>query len=153
MCVIAVVMLYPFFYMLDNAFRNQSQFARESGHSSVSWGQLFTELPVWRELLNSTLICTSTILRIALPLSWPALATVTVLQFIQIWDDLLVGLLFLQNPQQRTITVGLAALSAGRTTSIPVLMAGSFVSALPAITVYLIFQRHLVKGLTMGMGK
>ena len=42
------------------------------------------------------------------PLSWPAIATVTVLQFIQIWDDLLVGLLFLQNPQQRTITVGLA---------------------------------------------
>src|SRR5216683_1416968 len=64
MCVIAVVMLYPFFYMLDNAFRNQSQFARESGHSSVSWGQLFTELPVWRELLNSTLICTISILLI-----------------------------------------------------------------------------------------
>jgi multiple sugar transport system permease protein/raffinose/stachyose/melibiose transport system permease protein len=88
-----------------------------------------------------------------LPLSWPAIATVTVLQFIQIWDDLLVGLLFLQNPQQRTITVGLAALSAGRTTSIPVLRAGSFISALPAIVVYLIFQRHLVKCLTMGMGK
>ena len=52
MCVIAVVMLYPFFYMLDNAFRNQSQFARQSGHSPVSWGQLFTELPVWRELLK-----------------------------------------------------------------------------------------------------
>ncbi len=57
MCVIAVVMLYPFFYMLDNAFRNQSQFDRQGGHSTVSWGQLFTELPVWRELLNSTLVC------------------------------------------------------------------------------------------------
>ena len=94
-----------------------------------------------------------TFLRIALPLSWPAIATVTVLQFIQIWDDLLVGLLFLQNPQQRTITVGLAALSAGRTSSIPVLMAGSFISAVPAIVVYLIFQRYLVRGLTLGMGK
>ena len=255
MCVVAVVMLYPFFYMLDNAFRNQSQFARQSGHSALSWRQLFTELPVWRELLNSTLICAvsilgilavsttagfafaklryrasgwvflgvvaalmvplqsiiipeyvnlgklglintylgailvyvalgtpfatflmatyyrgisddlieaavmdglsyeRTFLRIALPLSWPAIATVTVLQFIQIWDDLLVGLLFLQNPDQRTITVGLAALSSGRTTSIPVLMAGSFVSAVPAIIVFLFFQRHLVKGLTLGMGK
>jgi ABC-type glycerol-3-phosphate transport system permease component len=255
MCVIAVVMLYPFFYMLDNGFRNQAQFAQQRGHSAVSWRQLFTELPVWRELLNSTIICTvsillilavattagfafaklryrgsgvvflavvaalmvplqsiiipeyvnlgklglintylgailvyvalgtpfatflmatyyrgisddlieaavmdglgyeGTFLRIALPLSWPAIATVTVLQFIQIWDDLLVGLLFLQNPQQRTITVGLAALSAGRTTSIPVLMAGSFVSALPAIVVYLIFQRYLIRGLTLGMGK
>jgi ABC-type glycerol-3-phosphate transport system permease component len=94
-----------------------------------------------------------TFLRIALPLSWPAIATVAVLQFIQIWDDLLVGLLFLQNPQQRTITVGLAALSAGRTTSVPVLMAGSFISAVPAIVVFLIFQRYLVRGLTLGMGK
>jgi len=38
--------------------------------------------------------------RVALPLAVPAIVTVTVLQFIQIWDDLLVGLLFLQNPQQ-----------------------------------------------------
>ena len=255
MAVIAAVMLYPFYYMLNNAFRTQAQFEQQHGHSVVSWRQLFSELPVGRELLNSTIICAvsiliilavattagfafaklryrasgtvflavvaalmvplqsiiipeyvnlgkfglintylgailvyvalgtpfatflmatyyrgisddlieaavmdglgygRTFLRIALPLSLPAIATVTVLQFIQIWDDLLVGLLFLQNPQQRTITVGLAALSAGRTTSIPVLMAGSFVSALPAIIVYLIFQRHLIKGLTLGMGK
>jgi multiple sugar transport system permease protein/raffinose/stachyose/melibiose transport system permease protein len=32
-------------------------------------------------------------------------------------------------------------------------MAGSLVSALPAVLVYLIFQRYLVTGLTMGMGK
>ena len=255
MVVIAVVMLYPFYYMLNNAFRTQTQFDQQSGHSAVSWQQLFTELPVWRELFNSTIICATaialilavsttagfafaklryrgsgtvflavvaallvplqsiiipeyvnlgklglintyagailvyvalgipfatflmatyyrgisddlieaavmdglgygkTFLRIALPLSWPAIATITVLQFIQIWDDLLVGLLFLQNPQQRTITVGLAALSAGRTTSIPVLMAGSFISAVPAIIVFLIFQRYLVRGLTLGMGK
>ena len=64
-----------------------------------------------------------TFLRIALPLSLPAIATVTVLQFIQIWDDLLVGYLFLPT-SDRTITVGLAALSSGRTTGIPPLMAG-----------------------------
>ena len=229
---VAVVMLYPFWYILNNAFRTQTQFEQQHGHSAVSWSQLFSELPVGRELLNSTVICLASILlilavvaalmvplqsiiipeyvnlgklglintylgailvyvalgtpfatflmatyyrgisddlieaavmdglgyertflRIALPLSWPAIATVTVLQFIQIWDDLLVGLLFLQNPQQRTITVGLAALSAGRTSSIPVLMAGSFISAVPAIVVYLIFQRYLVRGLTLGMGK
>jgi ABC-type glycerol-3-phosphate transport system permease component len=94
-----------------------------------------------------------TFLRIALPLSLPAIATVAVLQFIQIWDDLLVALLFLPNPGQRTVTFGLAALSAARTTTIPVLMAGSFISAVPAIIVYLIFQRYLVRGLTLGMGK
>src|ERR1022692_2270580 len=196
MVVIAAVMIYPFYYMLDNAFRNPTQFDRQRGHSLSGWSQLFQNLPVLRELLNSTIVCAGailiilvvsttagfafaklryrgsgtvfllvvaaimdgmgyerTFLQIAIPLSLPAIATVTVLQFIQIWDDLLVGLLFLQNPSDRTITVGLAALSSGRTTSIPPLMAGSLISALPAIAVYLIFQRHLVKGLTLGMGK
>jgi len=254
MAVVAVVMLYPFYFLLDNAFRTQTQFDQQSGHSLAGWTQLFRDLPVGSELLNSMIVCAASIaiillvsttagfafaklryrgsglvfllvvaalmvplqsiiipeyvnlakyslinsyvgailvyvalgtpfatflmatyyrgisdelieaavmdglgyertfLQIALPLSLPAIATVTVLQFIQIWDDLLVGLLFLQ-PGQRTITVGLAALSAGRTTSIPALMAGSFISAVPAIVVYLIFQRHLVKGLTLGMGK
>jgi len=91
--------------------------------------------------------------RIAVPLATPAIVTVTVLQFIQIWDDLLIGLLFLQNPDERTITVGLGALSAGRVTDIPVLMAGSLASAVPAVVVYLVFQRHLISGLTAGVGK
>lgn len=91
--------------------------------------------------------------RLILPVAVPAIATVTVLQFIQIWDDLLVGLLFIQNTNERPITVGLAVLAAGRTTSIPELMAGSLVSALPAMLVYLGFQRYLVKGLTMGIDR
>ena len=49
--------------------------------------------------------------------------------------------------------VGLAALAAGHTTSIPLLMAGSLVSAAPAMIVYLIFQRFLVRGLTMGIDR
>jgi ABC-type glycerol-3-phosphate transport system permease component len=254
MVIIAVVMLFPFWYMLDNSFRNQAQFDQQGGHSLAGWTQLFNELPVGSELLNSTIVCAAailiilavsttagfafaklryrgsgmvfllvvaalmvplqsiiipeyvnlakfglinsyfgavlvyaalgtpfatflmatyyrgisdelieaavmdglsyerTFLRIALPLSLPAIATVTVLQFIQIWDDLLVGYLFLPT-NDRTITVGLAVLSSGRTTGIPPLMAGSLLSAIPAIVVYLIFQRYLIRGLTLGMGK
>ncbi len=91
--------------------------------------------------------------RVALPMAKPALATVAVLQFIQIWDDFLVGLLFLQEPTNRTITVGLGVLSSGRVISIPILMAGSLVSAVPAIVVYLTFQRYLVSGLTLGASR
>ncbi|MHB1733962.1 MAG: carbohydrate ABC transporter permease [Ferrimicrobium acidiphilum] len=92
-------------------------------------------------------------LRIALPMALPALATVAVLQFIQIWDDFLVALLFLQNPAVRTVTVGLGVLSSGRVVGIPVLMAGSLLSAIPAIIVYLFFQRYLVTGLTLGVSR
>ena len=63
------------------------------------------------------------------------------------------SLLFIQEPNFRTITVGLGALAAGRVVDIPVLLAGSLISAVPAIIVYLIFQRQLVSGLTAGIGK
>ncbi len=91
--------------------------------------------------------------RIMLPLAVPAIVTVAVLQFIQIWDDLLVGLLFLQTPAHRTITVGLETIPAQHFQDFPMEMAGSLVSALPAVVVYLVFQRYLIRGLTMGMSK
>jgi ABC-type glycerol-3-phosphate transport system permease component len=91
--------------------------------------------------------------RIMLPLAVPAIAAVVVLQFIQIWNDLLVGLLFLQTPQLRPITVGLATVAAQHTLDVPVLMAGSLASAMPEILVFLVFQRYLIAGLTMGMSK
>ena len=109
------------------------------------------------ELVEAALVdglsYTQIFVRIMLPMAVPAIVTIAVLQFIQVWDDLLVAMLFLQTPQVRTITVGLATLDASRILNIPVLMAGSLISALPAVIVYLIFQRYLIKGLTMGMGK
>ena len=91
--------------------------------------------------------------RIALPMARPALATVVVLQFIPIWNDLLIGLLFLQEPNIRTFTVGLGVLTSSRVISVPGLMAGSLLSTIPAATVYVIFQRYLVRGLTLGAVK
>ena len=91
--------------------------------------------------------------KVMLPMAIPAITTVAVLQVIQVWDDLLIGLLFLQTPDVRTITVGLATLQTSRMVNVPALMGGSLISALPAIIVYLIFQRNLISGLTMGVSK
>jgi len=91
--------------------------------------------------------------RIMLPLAVPAMVTIGVLQFIFVWDDLLVGLLFLQSPDVRPITVGLATIPSQHLLDIPQLMAGSLISALPAVLVYLVFQRYLMSGLTMGISK
>jgi ABC-type glycerol-3-phosphate transport system permease component len=90
---------------------------------------------------------------IMMPLAIPAVVTVAVLQFIQIWGDLLIGLLFLQYPEVRTITVGIATLQSSRTIPVTLIMAGSILSLLPAVIIYLFFQRQLIAGLTMGMGK
>jgi ABC-type glycerol-3-phosphate transport system permease component len=92
-------------------------------------------------------------LLIMLPLALPAMFTIAVLQFIQVWDDLLVGLLFLQTPDVRPITVGLATIPSQHQLDVPLLMAGSLISALPAVVVYLVFQRYLMTGLTMGISK
>lgn len=255
LALVSTVMMYPFGVMVIDSLRSENQYLNGSGFSTVSWSELFSSLPVARELGNSALICAASVAiilvissaagfafaklrfsaqgvvflavigcmmvplqsiiipeyvnfahlhlinnylgaiavyaglgtpfatflmttfyrglpdelleaalcdglgyggtywRIGLPMARPALATVAVLQFIQIWDDLLVGLLFLQKPANRTITVGLGVLSSGRIVSIPVLMAGSLVSALPAVIVYLFFQRYLISGLTLGVSR
>ncbi len=255
LCLVAVVMLYPFYFMTETAFRSRDQYLTQSGFSLDSWVGLLRAIPVVQQLVNSTVVTLSAVLiilvvstmggyafaklrfpgrtpillaiiggmmvplqsiiipefvnvaqlglinqypgavlvyaalgapfatflmttyfrgvptelieaslidgasyaqtfvRVMVPLAIPALVTVAVLQFIQIWDDLLIGLLFLQTPQVRTITVGLATLQSSRIIDVPVLMAGSLVSALPAVIVYLSFQRYLIAGLTMGMGK
>ena len=255
LCVVVVVMLFPFGFMVVTSFRSRDQYVAGTGFSLDSWQQLFAFLPVGQELWNSTVVTVGGVAlivivsttggfafaklgfkgsgvvllavlagmmipiqsiiipiyvnvarlhginqlssaitvyaaigapfatylmttyyrgiptelveasvmdgasywqifrKVMLPLSVPAIVTVAVLQFIQIWDDLLVGLLFLQTPAVRTITVGLATLQNGRVVSIPLLMAGSLVSALPAVIVFLIFQRNLIQGLTMGVNK
>lgn len=91
--------------------------------------------------------------RIALPLAGPALATVTVLRFIPVWNDFLIGLLFLQQPDLRPLTVGLGVLASSQLINVPALMAGSLLSTIPAAVTYVVFQRYLVKGLTLGSSK
>jgi len=51
------------------------------------------------------------------------------------------------------MTVGLATIPSQHFLDVPELMAGSLISALPAVIVYLVFQRYLIRGLTMGMSK
>ena len=88
--------------------------------------------------------------RIAVPLAAPAFATLVVLRFIPVWNDFLVGLLFLQEPVNRPFTVGLGVLASSQLVNVPALMAGSLLSTVPAAVIYVAFQRHLVAGLTLG---
>jgi len=88
--------------------------------------------------------------RIAFPLATPAIATLIVLRFIPVWNDFLVGLLFLQEPANRPFTVGLGVLASSQLVNVPALMAGSLLSTIPAAITYVAFQRYLVAGLTLG---
>jgi multiple sugar transport system permease protein/raffinose/stachyose/melibiose transport system permease protein len=86
-------------------------------------------------------------------LALPALMTVGVLCFLGTWNDLLVGLLFLPDPETRTISVGVAALQGVRETNIEMILTGSLLSAIPPIVAFLLFEKYLVAGITAGIGK
>lgn len=88
--------------------------------------------------------------RLATRLAGPVIATTIVLRFIPVWNDFLVGLLFLQEPATRPFTVGLGVLASSQLVNVPALMAGSLLSTIPAAVTYVVFQRHLVAGLTLG---
>lgn len=95
----------------------------------------------------------ATFRRVALPLSYPALTTLITLNFLWLWNELLFGLLILQDPAKRTLQVGLATLQGQHTTPIPLLAAGLLVSLGPVLIVFVLSQRNLARGLTAGAVK
>jgi ABC-type glycerol-3-phosphate transport system permease component len=90
-------------------------------------------------------------LRIVLPVSRPGLASLGILFFITKWNDFLWPLAVLRSDQMQTVPLMLDSLQGppGRT-AFDVLMAGSVVSVLPMLLLFLLLQRHLVAGLTAG---
>jgi multiple sugar transport system permease protein len=87
---------------------------------------------------------------VVVPMSVPALATIVTLNFLWLWNELLFGLLILQDPDMRTLTVGLATLQGQHTTPVPLLAAGLLISLGPVLLVFLFSQRNLSRGLTAG---
>jgi ABC-type glycerol-3-phosphate transport system permease component len=87
---------------------------------------------------------------IAMPLAAPALSTMATLNFLWLFNELLFGLLIMQDDQNRTLPVGLAALQGQNTTPVPLLASGLLISLLPVLAVFVLAQRSLSRGLTAG---
>jgi ABC-type glycerol-3-phosphate transport system permease component len=91
--------------------------------------------------------------RVALPLSLPALAVLTTLQFTWIWNDFLWPLIFTQSDEKRTIMLGMVNLKGQYSVAWGVQGALSLIASLPTLVVFLFFQRYFIKGMTMGAVK
>lgn len=89
-------------------------------------------------------------LRLVLPLSGPALATLTVLSFMSAWNSFLWPLFVTRDADIMTLPVALATLQGRWTTQWNLVMAGAVLAVLPIITLYLCAQRYFVQGLTSG---
>lgn len=91
------------------------------------------------------------LLRIVVPLSRPAIATVAALTFIFCWNEFIYAFVLLQSDALRTLPAGLATLQGRFFTDFPVLLAGVTLSLLPVVAVYVFFQRYLIRGIALGI--
>lgn len=109
-----------------------------------------------RELLESAFIDGASnftiFTRLVLPLSVPALASFAIFQFLWLWNDYLVALIFL-NEKNRVLTFALASIVGEKGQDWHLMTAAAFVSMIVPLMVFLLLQRYFVRGLMAGSVK
>jgi ABC-type glycerol-3-phosphate transport system permease component len=91
--------------------------------------------------------------RIVLPLSLPALLTLVVVNALWVWNDLLIAIIFLQDDAKRKLMAGISVFQGRYGDQIPLTMAGMTIAAAPMVILYLLFQKHYIRGLMAGAVK
>jgi alpha-glucoside transport system permease protein len=96
----------------------------------------------------------STFIRIVLPISVPAIASFAIFQFLWVWNDLLVALVFLGAGKENIlVTTNLSNMVGPKGQSWHVLTSGAFITMLVPILVFLFLQRYFIRGITSGAVK
>ncbi len=90
---------------------------------------------------------------IIIPLSTPAMAALGIFTVINSWNAFLWPLIVLRANTMRTLVVGLATVQSEFNIDYGLVMAGSVLTVLPMLVLYLLFQPYFVEGLRMGYGK
>ncbi len=115
----------------------------------------FISLP--RDLIDSARIDGASELviawRIVMPLSIPAIASYTIFQFLWVWNDLLMALVYLQHPRLQPLTVGISSLLTFHAPEWDLLSAAAFLAMVVPLIVFFSLQRYFVRGLVAGSVK
>ena len=85
------------------------------------------------------------LLRIVLPLSMPALATLAALTFLDSWNNFLWPLIVINSTNAMTLPLGLSTFQGAHATEWPLLMAGNMMSLVPMLLIFLLAQRYFVR--------
>ncbi len=88
--------------------------------------------------------------RIVVPLSAPALAGVALYTFMIAWNEFLFAFMFLDSPEKFTLSRGVYQLAGSVHLSKQLVMAASVLVTVPVLAIFLLFERHLTRGLTAG---
>lgn len=90
---------------------------------------------------------------IALPLARPALAVLAIFNILAVWNEYLLAMLVLSSKQLMPLQRGLMVFQGAHITEYPLLMAGIVITIVPVLIVYLMLQKHIIKGITAGAVK
>ena len=86
--------------------------------------------------------------KIVLPLSGSSMAAVSIFVFVQSWNNLLWPLLVAQENKMMTLPVGIPTFQSTFATDLAIPMASNVVASIPALIVFFLFQRHIIKGIS-----
>ncbi|MCP8970028.1 carbohydrate ABC transporter permease [Ectobacillus ponti] len=114
-------------------------------------------LSIPRELEESAIIdgCNSwqVYRHIILPMGKPIIASCALLSGMNVWNEFMFALVFVEDSSLRTIPVGLMNLRSQLNTNFGVQLAGLAISALPMVIAYIAFQKQFVRGISSGSVK
>ncbi|WP_170008506.1 carbohydrate ABC transporter permease [Bacillus fonticola] len=88
-------------------------------------------------------------LKVAIPQVFPALSALCIFTFLGNWNAYLWPLIVIESPELRTLPVGLAFFSGENEDYWELIMTGATIAVIPLIIVFLIFQRQIIKGITL----
>ena len=91
--------------------------------------------------------------RIAVPLSVPSLASLAIYEFIAIYNRYFWPLLVTSSDSMRTVQIGMAMLNSGESGKPSYVLAGAAMCIVPAVIVFIVGQKYLIKGMTAGAVK
>jgi raffinose/stachyose/melibiose transport system permease protein len=94
-----------------------------------------------------------TMWRLALPLTRPAIVTVSIYNGLHVWNGFLLPLVLTQSPELRVLPLGLWTFQGEFSVNIPAVLASVVLSTLPILVIYVLGRRQLVSGLTAGFSK
>ena len=90
---------------------------------------------------------------LAMPLLRPGLATVAIFSALAAWNEFLLALLYIQDDTLKTIPTGLLAFSSRYVTDYALLFSALSIVTIPMIVIYVVFNRHIIDGITAGSVK
>jgi multiple sugar transport system permease protein len=91
--------------------------------------------------------------KVVLPLARPILATLATFQFMSSWNDFMWPLIILSDQSRYTLPVAIANLSGEHALDVELMMAGSVVTVLPVLALFIALQRYYIAGLMAGSVK